>query len=97
MKLTILDTSYTRHGAIVVFLCLVYFTLFLFSGELSGLLPSLPGPCSLGWEGRHGFIGEFRPGQIYIVLSLNFLFQRFYLFLERGEGRENKRERNIDM
>ena len=26
-----------------------------------------------------------------------FLFLRFYLFLERREGREKKRDRNIDM
>ena len=33
------------------------------------------------------------------ILSINhfFFFLRFYLFLERGEGREKERERNIDV
>ena len=31
------------------------------------------------------------------VVNRYFCFLRFYLFLERGEGREKERERNIDV
>ena len=31
------------------------------------------------------------------MISILFFFERFYFFLDRGEGREKERERNINV
>ena len=43
------------------------------------------------------FLSSLSPLSLFLSLSLSFLKGFIYLFLERGKGREKKRERNIDM
>ena len=62
--------------------------------------------CSCSTPTRHWYLPHSKPGrqlELYVIL-LQFIwkyiqsfFLRFYLILERGEGKEKERERNVNV
>ena len=52
---------------------------------------------SLGAQSTPGTALEEERQVLLLLCSRGIFFLRFYLFLERGEGRETERERNIDV